>query len=44
MVEIKGIPFILIAIVGCCPFGIVVDIIKGFAAFLAGVWYVPLLT
>lgn len=43
VVEIKGIILILIAIIGCCPFGIVADLIKGFAAFLVGVWYVPLL-
>ncbi len=42
-VEIKGIVLILIAIIGCCPFGIVADIIRGFAAFLVGVWYIPLL-
>lgn len=42
-IELKGILLILIAIVGCCPFGIVADIIKGFAGFLVGVWYVPLL-
>lgn len=42
-VEIKGIVLILVAIVGCCPFGVVADIIRGFAAFLVGVWYVPLL-
>ena len=43
LVEIKGILLILIAIIGCCPFGVVADVIKGFAAFLMGVWYVPLL-
>ena len=42
-VEIKGIILILIAIIGCCPFGVVADIIRGFAGFLAGVWYIPLL-
>ncbi len=42
-VELKGIGLILIAIIGCCPFGVVADIIKGFAAFIVGVWYVPLL-
>lgn len=42
-VEIKGIILILIAIIGCCPFGIVADIIRGFAGFLVGVWYTPLL-
>ncbi|MBR3362291.1 MAG: cell division protein FtsK, partial [Bacilli bacterium] len=43
VVEIKGIILILIAIIGCCPFGVIATIIKGFAAFLVGVWYVPLL-
>ncbi len=43
-IELKGILLLLIAIVGCCPFGIAADIIKGFAAFLAGGWYiVPLI-
>ncbi len=42
-VEIKGIILILIAIIGCCPFGVVADIIRGFAGFLVGVWYTPLL-
>ncbi len=42
-VEIKGIILILIAIIGCCPFGIVADIISGFAGFLVGVLYIPLL-
>jgi len=42
-VEIKGILLILIAIIGCCPFGVVADIIRGFAGFLVGVWYTPLL-
>ncbi|MCI9110553.1 MAG: DNA translocase FtsK [Bacilli bacterium] len=42
-IEIKGIILILIAIIGCCPFGVVADIIRGFAGFLVGVWYTPLL-
>lgn len=43
-VELKGIILILIAIIGCCPFGVAADVIKGFAAFLAGGWYIlPLL-
>ena len=43
-VELKGILLLLIAIIGCCPFGIMSDLFKGFAAFLSGVWYiVPLL-
>ena len=39
-VELKGIILILIAIIGCCPFGIAADVIKGFSAFLTGAWYV----
>ncbi len=43
-VELQGILLLLIAIIGCCPFGIAADIFKGFAGFLAGSWYiVPLL-
>lgn len=43
-IELKGIGLILIMIVGCCPFGVTADIIKGFASFLAGGWYIlPLL-
>ncbi len=43
-VELKGILLLLVAIIGCCPFGIAADIFKGFAGFLAGGWYiVPLL-
>ncbi|MBR3209741.1 MAG: DNA translocase FtsK [Bacilli bacterium] len=38
--ELKGILLLLIAIIGCCPFGIAADVIKGFAAFLAGNWYI----
>ncbi len=41
--ELKGFGLLLIAIVGCCPFGPVADIIKGFAAFLVGVWWSVLL-
>ena len=37
--ELKGFGLLLIAIIGCCPFGIVADIIKGFAAFLVGTWW-----
>ncbi len=43
LVELKGIGLVLIAIIGCCPFGIVADIFKGFSAFLVGVWWVILL-
>lgn len=43
MVELKGIMLLLIAIIGCCPFGIVADIIKGFSAFLVGTWWAVLL-
>ena len=42
-VELKGILLILIAIIGCCPFGIVASLIRGFAGFLVGVWYIVLL-
>ncbi len=43
-IELKGIALILIAIIGCCSFGIASNIVKGFAAFITGVWYiVPLL-
>ena len=43
MIELKGIMLLLIAIIGCCPFGIVADIIKGFASFLVGTWWAVLL-
>ena len=33
----------LIAIIGCCPFKPVSDVIKGFAAFLVGTWWAVLL-
>lgn len=39
VIELQGILLLLICIVGCCPFGIVADIIKGFASFLVGVWW-----
>ena len=39
-VELKGIFLILISIIGCCPFGIASSVIKGFAAFIAGAWYI----
>ena len=39
-IELKGIVLILIMIIGCCPFGVTADIIKGFAGFLAGGWYI----
>ena len=43
-VELKGILLLLVAIIGCCPFGPMADLFKGFAGFLAGGWYiVPLL-
>ena len=38
-IELKGIFLLLFAIIGCCPFGIVADIIKGFSSFLVGVWW-----
>ena len=43
LIEIKGIILILLAIIGCCPFGVAADVVSGFAAFLVGVWYIPLL-
>ena len=43
MIELKGIALLLIAIIGCCPFGIVAQIIKGFAVFLVGAWWALLL-
>lgn len=39
VVELKGIILLLICIIGCCPFGVVADVIKGFASFLVGVWW-----
>lgn len=39
VVELQGILLLLICIIGCCPFGIIADIIKGFASFLLGVWW-----
>jgi len=42
-IELKGIFLILIAIIGCCPFGVAADIIKGFSAFLFGSWWAILL-
>ena len=43
MIELKGIGLVLMAIIGCCPFGIVAKIIKGFAVFLVGAWWAVLL-
>lgn len=39
-IELKGILLILIMIIGCCPFGVTADVIKGFAGFIAGGWYI----
>lgn len=41
--ELKGFGLLLTAIIGCCPFGIIADIIKGFSAFLVGTWWAVLL-
>ncbi len=41
-VELKGILLILIAIIGCCPFGIASNMVKGFSAFLFGSWWIVL--
>ena len=43
MIELKGIGLVLLAIIGCCPFGIVAKLIKGFAVFLVGAWWAVLL-
>lgn len=43
MSSIWGIVFILIAIIGYLPFGIVADVIRGFSAFLVGDWWALLL-
>ncbi|MBR2840854.1 MAG: DUF87 domain-containing protein [Bacilli bacterium] len=43
-VELEGILLLLVAIIGCCPFGVMADLFKGFSAFLSGAWYiVPLI-
>ena len=41
-IELKGIVLVLLAIIGCCPFGIASNIIKGFSAFLFGAWWIVL--
>ena len=41
-IELKGILLILLAIIGCCPFGIASNIVKGFSAFLFGSWWIVL--
>ncbi|MBR3198657.1 MAG: DNA translocase FtsK [Bacilli bacterium] len=44
VIELKGILLLLISIIGCCEFGVASDVIKGFAGFIAGGWYIiPLL-
>ena len=43
VVELQGIVLLLICIIGCCPFGPVADVIKGFASFIAGVWWAEIL-
>ena len=43
VIELKGIALLLLSIIGCCPFGIIANIIKGFAAFIAGSWWAVLL-
>ncbi len=42
-IEICGILLILIAIIGCCRFGLLANIIDGFAGFLVGVLWAVLL-
>ena len=39
VIELQGIFLLLVAIIGCCPFGLVANIIKGFSAFVVGVWW-----
>ena len=36
---LKGFGLLLAAIIGCCQFGLVGDIITGFSAFLVGTWW-----
>ena len=43
LTDLKGIGLILVAIVGCLPFGKVAEIIRGFSAFLVGDWWAFLL-
>ena len=43
LTDLRGIALILIAIIGCLPFGIVAEVIRGFAAFLVGDWWAILL-
>lgn len=43
VIELQGILLLLICIIGCCPFGVVADVIKGFASFLVGVWWAEVL-
>ena len=42
-IEIYGILLILVAIIGCCRFGLLANIIDGFAGFLVGVLWAVLL-
>jgi S-DNA-T family DNA segregation ATPase FtsK/SpoIIIE len=42
-IELKGILLLLIMIIGCSPFGVLSNVIKGFSGFLIGSWYVVLL-
>ena len=37
--ELKGIMLVLLTIIGFCPFGIASSIVKGFSAFLVGIWW-----
>lgn len=43
ILEIQGILLILLAIIGCCKFQPLSDVINGFAGFLVGVWWAILL-
>lgn len=42
-IEVNGIALILIAIIGCCRFGLLANLINGFAGFLVGVFWAVLL-
>ncbi len=41
-IELKGILLILVAIIGCCPFGLASNMVRGFSAFLFGSWWIVL--
>ncbi len=43
VIELKGVLLVILAVIGLCPFGIVAEIIKGFACFLFGTLWAPFL-